>query len=200
MQIDFTLLTSTDDRLFAILEMAHKLPGPAFNRLVRALDKAGQEIVGKAVKERFTGKGPFPKGENKLGVKTGRLRRAIRSTKPQINVRTGTLTMSYGANVIYFNIHEFGYQGDVQVKAHTRRILNPGKPNSRGKLSKKYQERLKKNLRAGRKTTAQVRAHKRKLKISARAPLGTQLRHVSTRAAYLRNVREQLEPMLRKGR
>lgn len=216
-QISISLVTAEDDRMAAILEITKALPDRAMHAIVRAVQRTGLEVVGMAVKERFTGQGPFAPSQNKLGVRSGRLRRSIRCTKPQVNLRTGEVTIGFGSNVVYFAIHEFGHKGSVQVKSHTRRLTNPGKPNRRGKLSKNYQARMKKLL-AGRhfdgrtrktkigdrsydvkvgKTFAEVRAHKRKLKVPARAPLGTQLKHITTRAAYLRNFRRELEPLLR---
>lgn len=198
--------TADDARLGQLLEVAGRMQERALGRLVRTIARASQEIVGAAVKERFTGQGPFPIAQGKLGVRTGRLRRSIRATKPQLNLRTGEISVSYGSNVAYFAIHEFGFQGDVQVKGHTRR-LDGGQKFVRGKLTKGYQDRLKKKLTkrnldgtrtAGSlATTTQVRPHKRKLKIAARAPLGTQLKAVTTRAAYLRALRDALEPLLK---
>jgi hypothetical protein len=198
--------TSEDPRLAKILDTVSTIQVKALGRMGRGIERASLEIVGAAVRGRFSGQGPFPLSENKLGVKTGRLRRSIRSSKPVVNLRQGTITTGYGSNVNYFAIHEFGFQGDVQVKSHTRR-LDGGQKFVRGKLSKGYQTRLKKklterNLAGTRKpgslaTTTQVRAHKRKLNVKPRAPLGTQLKHVSTRASYLRNLRNALEPLLR---
>lgn len=200
MQIEFTITTKEDGKLAKILASVSGIPASVAPRMIRAMERAGWEIVGKAVKERFTGKGPFAASQNKLGVRSGRLRRSIRCTRPQVNLRTGEISMQFGSNVVYFAIHEFGMHADVQVKGHTRRLVNPGKLNRRGRLSKGYQERLKKKLASGGKTTAQVRPHKRKVKVPARAPLGTQLNHITSRAAFLRNLRQQLEPLLRKGR
>lgn len=204
--MEVRLDTSEDARLAKLLETAGRFQERALSRLVRTIWKASQEIVGAAVKDRFTGQGPFPVAEGKLGVRTGRLRRSIRCTKPQLNLRTGEISVGFGSNVIYFAIHEFGFTGDVQVKGHTRR-LDGGQKFVRGKLTKGYQKRLKKklterNLAGTRKagslaTTTQVRPHKRKLKVAARAPLGTQLKAITTRAAYLRALRDALEPMLR---
>ena len=198
--------TSEDPRLAKILDTVSSIQLRALGRLGRGIERASLEIVGAAVKGRFSGQGPFPATQNKLGVRSGRLRRSIRSSKPQVNLRTGEITVGYGSNVSYFSIHEFGFQGDMQVKAHTRR-LDGGQKFVRGKLSKGYQNRLKKklterNLAGTRKagslaTTTQVRAHKRKLKVPARAPLGTQLQSIQTRAAYLRSLRNALEPLLR---
>jgi hypothetical protein len=198
--------TSEDPRLAKILDTVSSIAVKALGRMGRGIERASLEVVGSAVKGRFSGQGPFPLSENKLGVRTGRLRRSIRATKPQVNLRTGEISVGFGSNVAYFAIHEFGFTGEVQVKGHTRR-LDGGQKFVRGKLSKGYQKRLKKklterNLAGTRKagslaTTTQVRAHKRKLKVKPRAPLGTQLKSITTRAAFLRNLRIALEPMLR---
>jgi phage gpG-like protein len=194
--------TSEDETLRKLLETASRLQGRALARLAQAIYKAGLEVVGAAQKERFSGQGPFPPSQNKLGVRTGRLRRSIRCTKPQVNLRTGEIAIQFGSNMVYFAIHEFGFKGAVQVRGHTRRLLGE-KKFQRGRLTKGYQERLKKKLSGrhfdgrGAATTAQVKPHKRKLDVKARAPLGTQLKHVSTRAAFLRALRTALEPLLR---
>lgn len=190
--------TAEDARLGKLLETAGRMQQRALGRLANAIQKASQEIVGAAVKTRFTGQGPFPFADGKLGVRTGRLRRSIRATKPQLNLRTGEISVGFGSNVAYFAIHEFGFKGDVQVKGHTRRTVAQ-KFNSRGKLTKNVTERMKKNLRTGGKSGGEVRPHKRKVDIKARAPLGTQLRHISTRLAFLKALRNALEPMLKNG-
>jgi phage gpG-like protein len=198
--------TRDDALLSQLLEVAGRMQERALGRLVRTIARASQEIVGAAVKGRFSGQGPFPIAANKLGVRTGRLRRSIRATAPQLNLRTGEISVGFGSNVAYFAIHEFGFTGEIQVRGHTRR-LDGGQKFVRGKLTKSYQERLKKKLTkrnldgtrtAGSlATTTQVRPHKRKLKIAARAPLGTQLASITTRAAYLRALRDALEPLLK---
>jgi hypothetical protein len=182
-----TVTTTENSRFSKLLDelAAGGFPVKAMPLLARGIERVGLEVVGLAVKGRFTGQGPFPVSQNKLGVVTGRLRRSIRSTKAQVNLRTGQISISFGSNVAYFAIHEFGFHGDVQVKAHTRRLAG-GATYRRGKLTKGYQERLKKNLRTGGKAFAQVRQHKRKVKTPARKPLGTQLEHITTRAAFLK--------------
>lgn len=196
--------TSEDKRLRELLETASRLQGRALARLAQALHRAGLEIVGAAVKGRFSGKGPFPISDHKLGVRSGRLRRAIRVTKPQVNLRTGEIAMQFGANVVYFSIHEFGFQGQVGVRQHTRRLAGPQKFR-RGKLTKAYQTRLKQRITRrnlagatpGNAGGTTVRAHRRKVDMKARAPLGTQLKDRTTTAAFLRALRNALEPLLR---
>lgn len=188
--------TRDDALLSQLLEVAGRMQERALGRLVRTIARASQEIVGAAVKGRFSGQGPFPIAANKLGVRTGRLRRSIRATAPQLNLRTGEISVGFGSNVAYFAIHEFGFTGEIQVRGHTRRSVAQ-KFNARGKLTKGVQARMKKNLRSGGSSGTQVRPHKRKLKIAARAPLGTQLASITTRAAYLRALRDALEPLLK---
>lgn len=197
-EMEIRIDTADDARLAKLLETAGRMQERALTRLVRTIAAAANSIAGTAVNARFSGKGPFPVSQNKLGIRTGRLRRSIRSTKPQLNLRTGEISVSFGSNVVYFAIHEFGFQGDVQVKGHTRRAVGR-KFNNRGRLTKATTERMKKNLRSGGSSATQVRPHKRRLKVNARAPLGTQLKHVSTRLAFLKALRSAIEPMLKLG-
>lgn len=68
-------------------------------------------------------RGPRPK---KLGVVTGRLRSSI-SRKPAVK-RGSRYSSAIGTNVRYAPIHEFGFEGLVNIGAHTRkafgRIIN----------------------------------------------------------------------------
>jgi hypothetical protein len=180
MRIEIT--TEGAEQLRELLEKAGEMPARSVAALTRALTQASLEITGQAVKLRFTGKGPFPPAQNKLGVRSGRLRRSIRVTKPQANLRTGEISLSYGSNVAYFKIHEFGFTGPVQVKGHTRR----GRNTKAGKAAKN----------APAPATHQVRAHQRQVKVPARAPLGTQLKAATSTASYQRNIARELRDML----
>jgi phage gpG-like protein len=113
-----------------------------------------------------------------------------------VNLRTGEISVGFGSNVKYFAIHEFGFQGEVQVKQHSRRTVGQ-KFNNRGKLTKRTTERMKKNLRNGGSSGTMVRAHRRKLDVPARAPLGTELKSIRTRAAFMLALKKALEPLLR---
>lgn len=156
-----------------------RLRGQFMGNMVRAWDQGTQEIVGIAVKERFTGKGPFPVSQNKLGVVTGRLRRSIRSTRAQVNTSSGEITTEAGSNVAHFAAHEFGFKGTQHVRGHTRK--NSGRSQfTRGKMTKGSRDRFK-GLMRDRLTEGKgqlyshVRPHGRKVDIPARAPLGTAL-------------------------
>lgn len=179
-----------DEASARVLELANG--NIRFTRaMARGIGQASQEIVGIAVKEAFTGKGPFPPSQKRLGVVSGRLRKAIRATAPSVNLSAGTIDVSYGANVSYFEIHEFGFKGTIQVRGHTRKLTGT-RTFRRGKLTKssssKFKSVLEKREFQGRgKLYAQVKPHSRKLDVPARAPLGTVLRGV--RAFNLYNAR-----------
>lgn len=165
----------------------------------RGINRASQEIVGLAVKESFTGKGPFPVAQHRLGVKTGRLRKSIRASLAALNPGTGEIEVSFGSNVSYFAVHEFGYQGTTQVKGHVRNLAG-AKTFRRGKLTKASSNNLKSILQRGGKTTAQVKPHSRKMDIPARAPLGTVLRGVRTNNLFNDRIASELAAEIRNSR
>lgn len=142
------------------------------------LSKASQIIVGRAVRGRFTGRGPFPRSQARLGVVTGRLRRSIRASRPMIDA--DGIRIGFGSNVKYFAVHEFGSQARVNVRGHSRKLDGVRKLH-RGKLTKATQRAAVKRRKKGLKTSAFVRPHQRQLKVPARAPMGTELRDPRSR-------------------
>lgn len=118
--------------------------------LRNALTLGMQEIALKAQKERFTGKGPFPVSQHRLGNVSGRLKRDIHAEDATITA-TG-YSARIGSVVEYFGIHELGFEGSVSVRAHTR------KPHT---IAKRNMSRLEQS----------VRSHSRQVKVPARAPL-----------------------------
>lgn len=161
-----------------MLDRARDIPEQSLQALSRALSASGPMIVGNALKYRFTSeRGPFPYSQNKLGRVTGRLRQSITSTPPQIQAGTSSVTIGFGSNVRYFAIHEFGFTGNVTVKAHTRKAHTVPKLN----LSRLAQD---------------VRSHSRYLKLQARAPMATELRDPRTEAIVVENARRQIQKVL----
>lgn len=170
--------------------------------MARGIGQASQEIVGIAVKEAFTGKGPFPPAQHRLGVVTGRLKKAIRATSPSVNLSDSTIDVSFGSNVSYFAIHEFGFKGTIQVRGHTRKFTGT-RSFKRGRLTKasssKFKSVLAKREFEGRgKLYTQVRPHGRKLDVPARAPLGTVLRGVRVFNLYNARVSSALTAELKR--
>ena len=170
--------------------------GKLVKNLAGAWHKAGQVVAGSAVKHRFTGKGAFPVSENRLGVRSGRLRRTIRATAPQVDPVRAAISITMGSDVKYFAIHEFGFEGKVQVRGHTRRNVAPLK-TVRGKATKASQRAAVARRKSGGKVSAQVRPHSRKVKVPARAPLGTEIRSERGRGEFQNAQKRAIEQTYR---
>ena len=115
-----------------ILDMLAKAPASIMHVLVKACAAGSQLLLGRAVKERFTGKGPFPVSQRRLGVVTGLLRRSITHSVPEAG-GSGEVVVKMGSNVRYFAVHEFGFAGSVRVRSHQRR----------GRFVKEHSRRMK---------------------------------------------------------
>lgn len=164
--------------------------------LVRAWGGAAQEVLGRAVKGRFTGKGPFPVAEHKLGARTNRLRKSLRATAPQLEAASGRISVSMGSNVSYYAPHEFGFRGRVQVKGHTRKAVAGGARTPRGRITKGEIGRRKDAYQRGRSSYSLVRPHTRRVNIPARRPLGTELEDVKTRLTFHQKIKAVLSRIL----
>lgn len=93
-----------------------KSASPAFQEaLVRGVGRATLMLLA-AVKDRLS--------DQVLRVRTGRLRRSINQKVTQEN---GTVIGSVGTNVTYGKVHEFGFQGVVNVRSHLRTIRRTGR-------------------------------------------------------------------------
>lgn len=78
--------------------------------LLRVMNRLSIEVQ-RGVKDKLTG--PV------LHVRTGTLRRSINRRVEQIG---GGVTATIGTNVKYAGVHEFGFQGTVDVREHVRRM------------------------------------------------------------------------------
>jgi hypothetical protein len=125
----------------------------------KAIDAGMLELAQVAMKERFTGTGPYPVSQRKLGVVTGEMRRLMH-TDPAKPTTTG-FKASIGSSVEYFAAHELGFSGVVQVKAHKR-----GRYTTKRGYSVLEQS---------------VRAHSKHMKVPKREPLMTAIIAHSTR-------------------
>lgn len=137
----------------------------------RGMTRAAELVAGQIIRDRLTGEGPFPVSAHQLGVRSGRYRKSLRATPAVISGLT--VTTNIGARVKYAWAHEFGFSGNVPVKAHQRRKVALGKPNQKGKLTKKDTQKLKAVLRRSGSNSALVKAHQRKVNIPERAPIRT---------------------------
>lgn len=187
----------TKDQSAALLAlrggMARLLPP-----LARAWASGAQEVLGRAVKNRFTGKGPFPVSENRLGIVTNRLRKSLRATPLQVNASAGTASISMGSNVNYYRGHEFGFKGRVQVKGHTRRGVANTARTTRGKLTRGTINAEKNRIQiTGRRNFSYVKPHSRRVNIPPRRPLGTELKSIQTRLTFFQKFNAVLRRVLK---
>ena len=98
---------------FALIISALKnAPAAVMDAAGRALDWGLQGAVGIAMKEYLSGPRPA-----RLGVRSGRLRGSLTR---KVTVTAEKVTGILGSNVPYAAFHEFGFNGQVQVKAHAR--------------------------------------------------------------------------------
>lgn len=149
--------------------------------LRRGMDRANQVAMGQALKHRFTGKGPYPVGQHRLGVRSGLLRRSMRATKAElVSVPDLAVVSRIGSKVRYFGPHEFGSKARVNVRAHTRvpREIRVKKAGTRRTL------KVRAATKSGGVRSISVRAHKRRLNIPERRPLRTALNELRSRAIY----------------
>jgi phage gpG-like protein len=101
-------------RARALLAKTEKLPAAVPQAVARTMDRQNELMVGRINREKLS-----RRGQMTLGVVTGRLRRSLRPSKASI--AGNTVTSAIGTNVEYAAVHEFGFNGEVAVKAHRRK-------------------------------------------------------------------------------
>lgn len=149
----------------AKLDELRKFPAKLREIVARGLSRGAQIALGKTQKERFTGKGPFPSADHRIGIVTGRLRGSLLLATPKVEASEVTLLVSTA--VKYFPRHEFGFSGTENVKAHTRKITRRN-----GKIVRNSTKQKKTPLLV---TSVQVKAHTRKVNTPERRMLRTGL-------------------------
>ena len=99
----------------ALIERFHGAPARLGARVARTVDLQNQLTIGYAQANKMSQRGPAT-----LGVRTNRLRSSLRATAA---VQEGALiTSAIGTNVVYAAAHEFGFDGEVAVRAHSRKV------------------------------------------------------------------------------
>lgn len=139
----------------------------------KGLDRANLIAVSRIKRSRFTGVGPFDVSLQKLGHRSRRLIRSLDASRAVVHdadtLRVGT---GIGSNVKYYGPHEFGFEGSVQVPAHTREMPETARVSSSGR---RYRVAAH---------TQSVKAHSRRMKIPARRPLRAGLGETENMEAY----------------
>jgi phage gpG-like protein len=97
----------------------------------------------------------------RLLVDTGRLRRSIRI------LHTMSMSVAVGTDVPYAGVHNDGFRGTVQVKAHTRRKFTKSQETFTTRTGR---ERKRTVLSVG--GSGEVRAHSRRMNMPRRRYLG----------------------------
>lgn len=139
----------------------------------KGLDRANLLSLSRIQRGRFTGVGPFPVSLQRLGHVSRRLIRSLGASRAAVR-DAGSLSVAsaMGSNVSYFGPHEFGFDGAVQVPAHSRRMPE-----------------IERTSRSGRRYrvpahTQSVRAHSRRMRVPERRPLRAGLAEPETVEIY----------------
>ena len=125
----------------------------------KGLDTANLLVTGIIKRKRLNGQGPFPVSQHRLGHRSRRLVRAFTASRARIvDPKKLVVASALGSNVSYFGPHEFGFSGQVKVKAHTR------------------------------KSGSKVRAHLRHMRVPERAMVRTELADPKTQQIYTEKI------------
>src|SRR5437016_11524625 len=145
-------------QLDALIAKLSAFPARLGETIKTAMNSVGPTVLGEITEQRFSGQGPFPVEQHRLGVRTGLLRTSL-NYKPARSTSIGgelvEVTASMGSPVVYFPVHEFGFLGRQAVKSFSRR-----KPGSK---------------KRARRTVA-TKAFERDVNYPARAPMQTGIR------------------------
>lgn len=132
-----------------------RLPAAWTAEGAKALRRSGQSLV-TLWKLKLSG----PAGPGRLGVGTGQLRRSIAVDRQ----RSGKDLVIVGSDAKYAAVHEFGYDGYVNVRAHTRRVSVKRRVLATSIRTRKTSRRQT-SILAG---YAQVKAHARHMRMPRR--------------------------------
>jgi phage gpG-like protein len=113
--MSYRMAIALNPQAAALVAGAPRWPERAVGALCRAIDLENQLTIGWAQARHLSRRGPTT-----LGVVTNRLRPSLNAT-PAVAV-DGQIVSTIGSNVRYAGVHEFGFVGTVQVKAHTRKV------------------------------------------------------------------------------
>ena len=166
----WTLTLSFTPEAKATMARYASMPQRLPRAIMAGLDAALEVGLQQSLKTNFTGKGPFPVSEHRLGVRTGLLRMSFLRSPSRLE---GTrITAGVGTKVKYWLAHEFGFDGRVSVDAHTRQTATRTKNGERAKISTARRSKKPENFRI---STGNVKAHTRQMRIPERAPMRTGL-------------------------
>jgi len=203
--MSFYLQVRLTEEAQAMVARAKDAPDLVLRGLANGMNLAHQIAIGRIQSDYMSERGP-----DTLGVVTNRLRGSIRASKAAIS--GNVVTSAIGTNVKYMGVHEFGYSGQVVVKAHQRRnpggdtfeLAGTGRQVKRGAAEK---QGLLTKAGTGRKKlgvsqvssggTSNVREHVRWMQMPERAPIRKGV--TASAADYERELSEGVIESLRGG-
>src|SRR4051812_17109033 len=97
-----------EDNAAAILAQVKAFPEAMAQSIARALDEQNELTVGHIQETKLSKRGPTT-----LGVIHNRLRLSVH--RALAVVKGNTIDSAIGSNVVYAGVHEFGFDGEVQV-------------------------------------------------------------------------------------
>ena len=165
-----------------VMAKIRAVPDSVRAAIVVAMDRENENTVRHTIKNRLSGKGPYPVSQHRLGFVTRKLGQSLRAVPARIG--GAVIVSAIGASVRYAAAHEFGFAGRVRVRSHQRElgrqfqrgtaIIGARSAARLGLLTKAGKVRKRGGLvelHESRRTSARVRAHHREMNIPARAPI-----------------------------
>jgi hypothetical protein len=155
----------------AVIAKLQRFPQEMGQAIKRGMDDAGNTAWREITIQRFSGKGPFPVAEHRLGSRTERLKQSLfyRAARVEIVGQSVSVTGTMGSEgVKYFPIHEYGSSAFATIKPFFRK-------NRKG-------------------PPTQVKGHTRQMNIPARAPMHHGIE--DHKILFQRKIQQELEKML----
>ncbi len=154
---DATITIKLDPEAEALIAKLKAIPTEGLIAMAKALDQQNHLTVGHAFRKYLS----FPKDGPTTPIGLRAISNRLRgSYAPAPAVISGQrIESAIGSNVSYAAVHEFGFDGEVGVRAHTRRLFRNTSSTGR---------RLKKKVQTG---VTQVGEHTMHMHMPARAPI-----------------------------
>lgn len=152
----------------ALLAAAPRWPVAVTRAIESGLDYENQLTIGHAQRLKLSKRGPTT-----LGVVTNRLRSSLHAT-PAVTT-AGTVSSTISSDVVYAAVHEFGFVGTVQVRAHARRINTYAGGSKTVATLRKDGRIVRRPANVVASSSVTVRAHPRRMNVPARSFLRSSL-------------------------
>jgi phage gpG-like protein len=164
-----TVSISLSPAAAALLRRAPQWPAAMAQAIAKGMDYENELTIGHAQARKLS-----RRSATTLGVVTNRLRSSLNQVSAVIN--GNSVISSIGTNVAYAGVHEFGFDGRVQVKAFTRRVNTYAGGTKFVATLQKSGRIVKKKAKITATGTQQVRAHSRQLKMPERSFIRSSIR------------------------